>query len=87
MFVSDNVCLFCAPASPRGRGQRSGAVGEEEGEPQAAGGAEDSDQTVRGGETPQGDGAPPTGKYCGNKSLMSSRGQKCLSPPPPLNCW
>lgn len=49
--------LFCAPASPRGRRQRSGAVGEEEGEPQTAGGAEDSDQTVRGGETPQRDGA------------------------------
>lgn len=53
--------LICssAPASPRGRGQRSGAAGEEEGQPKAAGGAEDADQAAGGGAaaTAQGGGA------------------------------
>lgn len=55
-----NVLIFFDPASPRGRSQRSGEVGEEKRESEAAGGAEESDQTAGEGATPQGDIVLPT---------------------------
>lgn len=45
----DAFICSSAPASPRGRGQGSGAAGEEKGQPEAAGGAEDPDQAAEGG--------------------------------------
>lgn len=51
---------FIPAASPRRCAQRSGTVGEEEGESEVTGGAKSSDPTTGVRETGQGDVGPPT---------------------------
>lgn len=73
------MCFFSA--SPRRCSQRSGAGGEEEGESEAAGGAEVSDQTTRGGEATQRDAAPPTGTQLRQVNTLGVHRKSHSSPP------